>query len=160
MPIAATGGARPRGRLVTVLMAALVLLGLLLCHGHGERTGQLSFETVGTQAAEAHHDGAVVHDHSDIAELAIEGGAGDSPDVPTGPGTPAEHDEPFCGPSAAGLSAVQAEPVRSPEPLGVPVAAPRPQAVTRDSWRPAAETTAARPPAGTRLLVMVCVSRR
>jgi hypothetical protein len=151
VPIAATGGARPRGRLVIVLMAALVLLGVLLCHGHGEETGQPSVETVGAQALEVHHGSAVAHDHS---------GAGDSHDVPTGPGIPAEHDEPFCGPSEADLSAVQAEPVRSPEPLDVPVAAPRPQAVVGDSRLPAAETAAARPPAGTRLLVLVCVSRR
>ncbi|WP_158849496.1 hypothetical protein [Saccharothrix deserti] len=160
MPIAATGGVRPRGGSTVVLTAVLALLGVLLCHGHVDSEARTSFEAVGARTSQPHFDTAVVHDHHGDNDLAAEGAAWDSHDVPDGSGTPTEHDDPICGPSGTGLPAVQAEAGRSPEPPVVQATAPLPQDAAGASRRPAAEISAVCPPAGARLLVMVGVSRQ
>lgn len=159
MPIAATGGARTRGGSTVVLTAVLALLSVLLCHGHSDSEVRTWFEAVGARTSQLHFDTAVVHDHHGDNGLAAEGGASDSYDVPDGSGTPAEHDDPICGPSGTGLSAVQAEAARSPQPLVVQATAPPPLDAGA-SWRPAAEIPVVCSPAGARLLVMVGVSRQ
>ncbi|MGM1060886.1 hypothetical protein [Saccharothrix sp. Mg75] len=160
MPIAATGGARPRGGSTAILTAVLALLGVLFCHGHVDSEARTSFEAVGARTSQPLFDTAVVHDHHGDNDLAAEGGPSDSYDVPDGSGTPAEHDDPICGPSGTGLLAVQADTVRSPELPVVQVTAPQPQDAAGASWRPAAEIPVVCPLSGIRLLVMVCVSRQ
>lgn len=143
-----------------VLSAVLALLGVLLCHGHISSETRTSFEAVEVRASPPHSDTAVVHDHHGDNDPAVEGSASDSHHIPAGSGTPAEHDDPICGPSGAGPLAVQADAVRSPVPPDAQATAPLRQDADGAWWCPAAEISAVCSPAGARLLVMVCVSRK
>ncbi|XVV06683.1 hypothetical protein ACQPW3_15365 [Actinosynnema sp. CA-248983] len=129
-------------------MAVVILSAVLLCHGHAEGSPHTSFEAVATG-----HDTAAGHGRSGDDVSHVDSGTGGPRDAPA-------HQEPFCGPVEGELAAVQAGTVRSAEPGAALATELLPQGDEGVVRRPAAEKAAMGSPTGSRLLLMVCVSRR
>jgi hypothetical protein len=132
-------------------MNVVILAAVLLCHGHAEGSAHTSFEAVATG-----HDTAAGDGHGGAGGSPVDSGTGESHDPSA---APAGHQEPFCGPLEGEVAAVQAGAVRSPEPGAALATEPLPQGAESGFRRPVAQKAGVGSSTGSRLLLMVCVSR-